>query len=198
MPKPHPHAEPEAAAITHISDAAVGMMRATMAASVLPDRWEALLGSLSDACRKVFGAQPLPPWVSTAMIAEVVERYNALTGSDTANVRAILLMDRLIGAGRPDLVAARNPWAALEAVKELFPRHHRGGVLDLEPAGSGALVRLWATIPYPHYLTMFVPAALTRAVEICGAERVRTEHRPPDPAECPYLHRYQLSWTVRT
>lgn len=197
MPRPLRQPGPETAAITHISDAAVGMMRATMAASLLPERWEALLGSFSDDCRAVFAAQPLPQWVSTAMVAEVVERYNALTGSDTANVRAVLLMDRLIGVGRPDLVAARNPWAALEAVKELYPRHHRGGVLDMEPAGSGALVRLWATIPYPHYLTMFVPAALTRAVELCGAERVRTEHRPPDPVECPYLHRYQLSWTVR-
>jgi hypothetical protein len=173
------------------------MMRATMAASLLPERWEALLQSLSGPCREAFTAQPLPEWVSTLQVAEMVDRYNALTRSDTANVRAILLMDRLIG-GQPELVARRSPRAALETVLQLFPRHHRGGVLELESAGEGqALVRLWATIPYPHYLSMFVPSALKRAIEICGAEEAVVIHREPEPAGCAYLHRYELTWKLR-
>lgn len=169
-----------------------GLQRRAMAQG--PERWDAVLGEVSPACRAVF-SRPLGvfQWVEAGLVNELTEAYARHAPADDLGQRAALTAEEHLTVAHPWLLKLLSPETLVRQGPTLFHFYHRGGVIRLESVGPGCgALSIWATGLYAGWSAIAIPAWMRRALELAGAEEAAVEHLPPPPGSL--RHRYLLRW----
>jgi hypothetical protein len=159
--------------------------------------WEALLASVSEACRATF-SKPigLYEWIpaehskelSLAFMATVDPEYTRRRGRESA--------EELITVVNRWMLRLMSPGFLLQNMPRMFAFYYRGGrvVVDRLDAGS-ARVSLWADAFYPAWYELGLTGWLEGALALTGAREVEVAYQAPcgEGLEA-FRHGYEIRW----
>jgi len=159
--------------------------------------WEALLDSVSPACRARF-IKPIGyyEWVESPLALELHEAWTRLRGQDDMSERGEDVAREILGGLQRWILRLASVAFLLENIPRVYGFYYRGGQMRLAHLAPGiAAFELRAT-GYPEaWFQVGLPAALKVALELAGARGIAVNHLPPEPkGEEPHLHRYEISW----
>jgi hypothetical protein len=159
--------------------------------------WEALLASLSPACRTRFSnAIGYYDWVESGLALELHEAWARLRGQDDMVHRGEDAARQILGGVQRWILKLASPGFVLENAPRVFGFYYRGGQMNLVRLGPGEAEIHFRAAGYPE--TWFedgLTSALKVALELAGARGTVVHHAPPDPESPePWLHRYGILW----
>jgi len=183
--------------ITHERGPMTRQDRATVLAWGGEAAWNALLDSVSPACRARF-TKPIGyyEWVDSSLALELHEAWTRLRGGDDMLERGEDAAREIFGGGQRWILRLASPVFLLENVPKVFGFYYRGGAMKLIRLVPGQSIFELRASGYPDtWFRMGLPAALKVALELAGVRGISVDHIPPGPDEAePYLHRYEVSW----
>lgn len=182
------------ARVTHLRAAMARMIRASMAGDIEIQTWADLIVNLDPETRALAEADlELPEWVPIEAITSWVK---AFASAQSRRSRGASLADQLLEHAHPWIQRALDPGLAVEALPRLFHHYHKGGVVRLlEVEKEHAVMDLWAFVPYPGWHDILIPSVVTRALERCGADKVKVRILPEKPGDPYYRHNYEIVWS---
>jgi uncharacterized protein (TIGR02265 family) len=156
--------------------------------------WEALLASVSPACRARF-REPVGyfEWVDSALALELHEAWSRARGADFMAERGEDAAREILGGAHRWMLRLASPRLLVQAFPKVYAFYYDGGkaVLDRLGENDAALsLRAWG---YPSsWFRDGVGAWLRVALQATGSRAVRLDYEPPEEGNCE--HRYRVSW----
>jgi hypothetical protein len=159
--------------------------------------WQALLDSVSPACRDRF-TEPIGyyEWVESSLALELHEAWSRQQGGADMLERGEDAAREIFGGVQRWILRLASPLFLLENVPRVFRFYYRGGEMKLARLIPGQSVLELRASGYPEeWFEVGLPAAMKVALKLAGVRDVEVGHFPPRVGETePELHRYEISW----
>jgi hypothetical protein len=155
--------------------------------------WQALLATVSPACRERF-LKPVGyfEWVESELALELHEAWRLHQGQESMGQRGRDAALEILGGAHRWLLKVSTPGFLVQAFPKLFAFYYQGGRVEVEAlTDRSARICLWGS-GYPEaWFREGVSAWAQVALEMTGAQpSVRYE----PPADTAQPHRYHITW----
>jgi hypothetical protein len=159
--------------------------------------WQALLASVSPACRECF-SKPigLYEWIPAELSNELSQAYLSHGDLDFIRRRSVDAAREQITILNRWMLRLMTPVFFLENVPRVFGFYYRGGRVTVDLLKDGrAELSLWAIGFYKGWYERGLPAWLEYALSLTGAKGIRVVYAAPTGAGLEaHRHRYMIRW----
>jgi hypothetical protein len=158
------------------------------------EAWEALLASVSLACRARFFKVPgYFEWVESPLALELHAAWTALRGADPMAERGKDAAREILGGAHRWMLKLATPGLLLQAFPRLYDFYYQGGLVTLELLEDSRAELVLDAWGYPEaWYRDALPAWLRAALEATGTPDISLEYHAPKPGTC--RHRYTVRW----
>lgn len=181
--------------ITHERGPMTRQVRAAALAEGGEAAWEALLRSVSEACRERF-RRPIGyfEWVESELALELHQAWITFKGEEFMAQRGADAAREILNGAHRWLLRMATPGLLIQAMPKLFQFYYRGGELEVALLEPGlARFHLRASGYFPSWYQDALPAWVMESLRLTGMQGLTVAYFAPDPQE-PCLHRYELRW----
>ncbi|MBI3132572.1 MAG: hypothetical protein HYZ13_14750 [Acidobacteria bacterium] len=191
-----PSGVPEAGwRITHERGPMSRQVRAAALAEGGEAEWDALLASVSDACRERFRV-PIGyfEWVESELALELHHAWILRRGEEFMARRGADAAREILHGAQSWILRLATPSILIQSMPRLFHFYYRGGELRVASLEPGvARLELRGEGYFPAWYREALPAWAAEALRLTGLKELRVDYVPPPPQEA-HLHRYELRW----
>lgn len=181
--------------ITHERGPMSRQVRAAALAEGGEAEWEALLASVSPACRERF-SKPIGyfEWVESELALELHHAWILRRGEEFMAQRGADAAREILQGAQSWILRLATPSILIQSMPRLFHVYYRGGELRVTSLEAGAArLELRAVGYFPAWYRDALPAWAMEALRLTGLKELRADYNPPPPQEA-HLHQYELHW----
>jgi hypothetical protein len=158
------------------------------------EAWEALLASVSLACRARFFKVPgYFEWVESPLALELHAAWTALRGADPMAERGKDAAREILGGAHRWMLKLATPGLLLQAFPRLYDFYYQGGLVTVERLDESSAELILDAWGYPEaWYRDALTAWLLAALEATGTPNISLAYQAPRPGTC--RHRYSVRW----
>jgi len=158
--------------------------------------WEALLASVSPACRARFQKSiGFYEWVESPLALELHEAWARQRGLDDMTQRGEDAARQILGGVQRWILRLASPALLIQNIPRVFDYYYRGGIMSLTHLEPGRAEFQFRAVGYvDSWYREGLPAWMKVALELAGAREITVAHFPPEPTTEPHLHHYEITW----
>lgn len=158
--------------------------------------WEALLATVSPACRARFE----PPvgyyeWVESGLALELHDAWARQQGMDDMAERGQAAAREMLGTVQRWILGLASTAFVVENIPRLVGFYYRGGQMRVVRQQAGHAELTFHASGYPDsWFAAGLPSGLAEGLTLTGAAEVKVAYFPPPQASEGSLHRYEIHW----